>query len=81
MLDLLTKNDVVIGSRYVSGGGTVNWGVGRKMLSRGGSLYLAHDPGCSDPRFHGRLQRLAKGYLKRSISALFVRTAIHSRSS
>lgn len=31
--------DLVIGSRYVSGGGTVNWGVGRKILSRGGSLY------------------------------------------
>ncbi len=39
MLDLLTRNDVVIGSRYVDGGGTVNWGVGRKILSRGGSLY------------------------------------------
>jgi dolichol-phosphate mannosyltransferase len=31
--------DVVVGSRYVPGGGTVNWGVGRKLLSRGGSLY------------------------------------------
>ena len=27
------------GSRYVPGGGTENWGVGRKLLSRGGSLY------------------------------------------
>jgi dolichol-phosphate mannosyltransferase len=39
MLELLTKNDVVIGSRYVPGGGTVNWGLGRKVLSRGGSFY------------------------------------------
>jgi dolichol-phosphate mannosyltransferase len=31
--------DVVIGSRYVDGGGTENWGVGRKLISRGGSLY------------------------------------------
>ncbi|BDG06046.1 polyprenol monophosphomannose synthase [Anaeromyxobacter oryzae] len=31
--------DLVLGSRYVPGGGTVNWGVGRKILSRGGSLY------------------------------------------
>jgi dolichol-phosphate mannosyltransferase len=31
--------DVVIGSRYVPGGGTENWGAGRKLLSRGGSLY------------------------------------------
>jgi dolichol-phosphate mannosyltransferase len=31
--------DVVVGSRYVPGGGTRNWGVGRRILSRGGSLY------------------------------------------
>jgi dolichol-phosphate mannosyltransferase len=31
--------DMVIGSRYVPGGGTVNWGLGRKLISRGGSLY------------------------------------------
>jgi dolichol-phosphate mannosyltransferase len=31
--------DVVVGSRYVAGGGTQNWGLGRKLLSRGGGLY------------------------------------------
>jgi dolichol-phosphate mannosyltransferase len=31
--------DLALGSRYVPGGGTVNWGVGRKLVSRGGSLY------------------------------------------
>jgi dolichol-phosphate mannosyltransferase len=31
--------DLVIGSRYVPGGGTANWGVGRKLISRGGGLY------------------------------------------
>ncbi|HEY5948296.1 MAG TPA: polyprenol monophosphomannose synthase [Kofleriaceae bacterium] len=31
--------DVVVGSRNVPGGGTVNWGVGRKLLSKGGSFY------------------------------------------
>jgi dolichol-phosphate mannosyltransferase len=31
--------DAVIGSRNVPGGGTVNWGVGRKVLSKGGSFY------------------------------------------
>jgi dolichol-phosphate mannosyltransferase len=36
---LSTRADVVLGSRYVPGGGTVNWGWGRRMLSRGGSLY------------------------------------------
>lgn len=31
--------DLVIGSRYVAGGGTANWGLGRRLLSRGGGLY------------------------------------------
>jgi dolichol-phosphate mannosyltransferase len=31
--------DLVLGSRYVDGGGTVNWGPGRRFISRGGSLY------------------------------------------
>jgi dolichol-phosphate mannosyltransferase len=31
--------DVVVGSRYIDGGGTINWGVGRQVISRGGSLY------------------------------------------
>lgn len=31
--------DFVVGSRYVSGGRTVNWGIMRKIISRGGSLY------------------------------------------
>ncbi len=31
--------DLVLGSRYAPGGGTVNWGLGRRLLSRGGSLY------------------------------------------
>ncbi len=31
--------DLVLGSRYVAGGATVNWGRGRRLVSRGGSLY------------------------------------------
>jgi dolichol-phosphate mannosyltransferase len=31
--------DLVLGSRYQAGGGTVNWGLGRKIISMGGSLY------------------------------------------
>jgi dolichol-phosphate mannosyltransferase len=31
--------DMSIGSRYVEGGGTENWGLGRKIISRGGGLY------------------------------------------
>jgi dolichol-phosphate mannosyltransferase len=31
--------DVVVGSRYVPGGGTQNWGLVRKLISRGGGFY------------------------------------------
>lgn len=31
--------DMVLGSRYVEGGGTENWGMVRRLISRGGSLY------------------------------------------
>jgi len=31
--------DLVIGSRYVRGGGVVDWGIGRRVISRGGSLF------------------------------------------
>jgi dolichol-phosphate mannosyltransferase len=31
--------DVAIGSRYTAGGGTENWGLGRKLISRSGGLY------------------------------------------
>ena len=32
-------SDVVVGARWVPGGGTINWGLGRKIISRGGSFY------------------------------------------
>jgi dolichol-phosphate mannosyltransferase len=31
--------DLVIGSRYVRGGGVRNWGIARRIVSRGGSLF------------------------------------------
>jgi dolichol-phosphate mannosyltransferase len=31
--------DLVIGSRYTAGGGVVDWGLGRRIISRGGSLF------------------------------------------
>lgn len=39
MLERSLDADVVIGSRYVPGGRTENWGVVRKIISRGGGLY------------------------------------------
>ncbi len=39
LVEALSHADLVLGSRYVPDGGTVNWGVGRQLLSRGGGLY------------------------------------------
>ena len=39
LLGGLQNADFAIGSRYVNGGGTVNWGLMRKIISRGGGIY------------------------------------------
>jgi dolichol-phosphate mannosyltransferase len=39
MIELLKNNDVVIGSRYVMGGGAENWDIRRRALSFGANLY------------------------------------------
>lgn len=39
MLEEIKNHDLIIGSRYIHGGGVKNWGLKRKLLSRGGSLY------------------------------------------
>ena len=31
--------DLVVGSRYTAGGGVVDWGLGRRIISRGGSVF------------------------------------------
>jgi glycosyltransferase involved in cell wall biosynthesis len=40
LLDGLTGADLVIGSRYVPGGRTVNWPALRQLISRGGNAYV-----------------------------------------
>ncbi|HRO68600.1 MAG TPA: polyprenol monophosphomannose synthase, partial [Pseudobdellovibrionaceae bacterium] len=39
LIDGLNEADFAVGSRYVAGGGTVNWGILRKLISRGGGIY------------------------------------------
>ena len=39
MLEEIKTHDVVIGSRYIKGGGIENWTLGRTIISKGGSLY------------------------------------------
>ena len=39
LLDAAADADLVLGSRYVPGGGVENWGLVRRLISSGGSLY------------------------------------------
>ncbi len=39
LIEAAADADLVLGSRYVIGGGVVNWGLARRLLSRGGSWY------------------------------------------
>lgn len=41
LLKALDHADIVLGSRYVDGGATVNWPRGRRLLSQAGSFYAA----------------------------------------
>jgi dolichol-phosphate mannosyltransferase len=34
-----SRFDLVLGSRYVRGGGTTDWGIGRQLISRAGNIY------------------------------------------
>lgn len=34
-----SRYDLVLGSRYVRGGGTTDWGLARQLISRGGNFY------------------------------------------
>jgi dolichol-phosphate mannosyltransferase len=39
LLEALKTADLVLGSRWIDGGGTENWSKGREVLSRGGNTY------------------------------------------
>jgi dolichol-phosphate mannosyltransferase len=42
LLEAAKDADLVLGSRYVDGGGVSDWSLARRMLSRGGSSYARH---------------------------------------
>jgi dolichol-phosphate mannosyltransferase len=50
LIEAASDADLVLGSRYVPGGGVRNWGLVRRLISSGGSLYTrillmpVHDP-------------------------------------
>jgi dolichol-phosphate mannosyltransferase len=39
LIDATEGADVALGSRYVAGGGVGDWGIARRAISRGGSIY------------------------------------------
>jgi dolichol-phosphate mannosyltransferase len=39
LIEAANDADLVLGSRYIEGGGTENWGLVRRFVSRGGCLY------------------------------------------
>ena len=39
LIEAADRADLVLGSRYVPGGRVTDWGLGRRLISRGGSLY------------------------------------------
>lgn len=59
------KFDFVIGSRYVVGGGAVNWSWPRKLLSRFGSLYARMILGVSINDFTGGFNGWRRGVLEK----------------
>jgi dolichol-phosphate mannosyltransferase len=69
----MTRHDVMIGSRYVPGGGTLNWPLSRRLLSTGVNLLVrflmripAHD--CSGAFRCYRVARLREAQLGRMLS-------------
>ena len=56
--------DVALGSRYVEGGGTRNWGLVRRLVSRGGSLYARVVLGVSVHDLTGGFKCFRRGVLE-----------------
>jgi dolichol-phosphate mannosyltransferase len=56
--------DLALGSRYVNGGGTVNWGLLRQFISRGGSLYARSVLGVKTRDLTGGFKCFRRGVLE-----------------
>jgi dolichol-phosphate mannosyltransferase len=73
--------DLVLGSRYVAGGGVVNWGLSRRLLSRGGSCYARTLLGVPSGTSQGASSAFAARCSSTSTSPTLTRMATGSRSS
>lgn len=63
-LEAVKKNDLVIGSRYVKGGGVENWSLIRRFISKGGSFYSRIVLGVDVKDFTGGYNMFTKKALK-----------------
>ncbi len=70
MLHLSQKADFVVGSRYMPGGGTLNWGAGRRLLSRFAGQYSNLILGTSFTDFTGGFN----GWARRVLQAIGLET-------
>ena len=59
------RADLVLGSRYVPGGGVTDWGFARRMISRGGSLYAKFLLGVPVHDLTGGFKCFRRGVLER----------------
>ena len=65
MLEKLETCHVVLGSRYIPGGKTVNWGIFRKLISRFGNLYARLILGLSYKDLTGGFKGWRRGVLEK----------------
>jgi len=64
-LDAAKDVDFVVGSRYVRGGSTPDWGLHRKLLSRGGNLYTRLFLGSQITDYTGGFNLYSSGLLRK----------------
>jgi dolichol-phosphate mannosyltransferase len=64
LLAAAANADLVLGSRYVAGGGVENWGLLRKIISRGGGTYARMILGVSVRDLTGGFKCISRGVLE-----------------
>ncbi|MDE3129968.1 MAG: polyprenol monophosphomannose synthase [Acidobacteriota bacterium] len=64
LLSAADDADLVLGSRYVAGGAVRNWGVLRKLISRGGSMYARAVLGIDVRDLTGGFKCIRRGVLE-----------------
>ncbi len=67
LIDAAADADLVLGSRYVAGGGVEDWGVYRRALSRGGSWYARTVLGVPVRDLTGGFKCFRRGLLERLV--------------